>query len=71
MSGSYAEEFGAGGPSDDGDGVAVWLAFQRCAVVEEVGRDARDRQPGGLLTALLEPVKASVGRWGGESPEGA
>ncbi|MFH8701976.1 hypothetical protein [Streptomyces chartreusis] len=66
MSAPYAEEFGAGGPSDDGVGMAVWLAFQRCDAVEAAGQAARDREPDGLLNALLEPVAGAVGRWGGE-----
>uniref|UniRef100_A0AAU1I0Z0 Uncharacterized protein n=1 Tax=Streptomyces sp. NBC_00180 TaxID=2903632 RepID=A0AAU1I0Z0_9ACTN len=62
MSGSYADAFGAGGPADDGVGVAVWRAFQRCAAVEEVARDARDRQPGGLLAVFLEALTPPSGR---------
>jgi hypothetical protein len=61
VTGSYAEEFGAGGPSDDGTGVAVWLAFRDCAAVEAAGQAARDRQPGGVLAALLAPLAPSEG----------
>ncbi|MEV7004343.1 hypothetical protein AB0N62_43010 [Streptomyces sp. NPDC093982] len=64
MSGVYADEYGAGGPSDDGVGVAVWQAFQRCQAVEEAGQAARDRQSDGLLTALLAPLAGSLERWG-------
>ena len=55
MNAPYAEEFGSGGPSDDGVGVALWRLSQRLdAARERHVDDARDGAVGPVLRALLD-----------------
>lgn len=59
MTASYAEEYGVGGPSDDGVGAKVWRAFQQLDDAREEYVAATE-QPS-LLQALLAPLSGSEG----------
>lgn len=62
MSGSYAEEFGSGGPSDDGVGMGVWRAFTRHDGAREAFVEAeREKRASVVLTALLAHLSGPAG----------
>ncbi|MEU5339358.1 hypothetical protein AB0H18_00630 [Streptomyces sp. NPDC020766] len=63
MSGDpFAEEFGAGGPSDDGVGVAGWqLSHRLDGARGEYAAAVRDEAVSPLLAVLLARLRPSAG----------
>ncbi|WNZ11486.1 hypothetical protein [Streptomyces sp. 11x1] len=63
MSGDpFAEEFGAGGPSDDGVGMEAWRMSLRLDEARAAFTVAdRDRRTSPVLAALLAPLSGSEG----------
>ncbi|MDX3279102.1 hypothetical protein [Streptomyces scabiei] len=63
MTAPYAEEFGTGGPSDDGTGMEAWRMSLRLDGAREAFVEAdRDRRTSPVLAALLAPLGSPADR---------
>lgn len=57
MSGPYADEYGTGGPDDDGVAMGVWQAFQGLDAAREAFVEAaRAARTSPVVEALLAPL---------------
>lgn len=63
MSGSYAEEYGAGGPDDDGVAAQAWaMAGRLDSARETYAKESREKRTGPVLKALLAALNGPAGR---------